>query len=418
MNIIHHEKINETLYKKKLSNGLDLVIIPRNNYYKTEINLAVNFGSIHQSLKKSNSTTTHNIPAGTAHFLEHMIFENNSQPWQDILLSPEIFINASTSLKRTSFTLSTVEDIYPLIPVLLDTVQNPSFFNIDLDKEKTIISHEIQMYDNNPEWLSRIKLLNNMYTNPVYTTDILGDEYSIQKIDSHLLKRCHEHYYHPNNMILTISGPVNPYDIIHLIENHQSNKTFNEQKFYKYDTLEDSQPILKKLDMIKKGNEHKTFIGFKLQKPPTMNLIKFKLSIEIYIYFLSKEINSIMSDQVFEFNFESNISKEFNNVILFANTSKYEYVDQLLITAHNNLNKQKFDKNQFFHVIQKKSGEILSILNSTNFLLKNYINHYFEDMNFLNFLNVIENIQLTDLHSIHNVILKQQNKSIVVQTPE
>src|SRR5699024_12142459 len=105
---------------------LEIVNIHKNNYYKTEIMHSVKFGSMHQSITNEKQSTTHNIPAGTAHFLEHMIVENSSPKWQDVMSSPNISINASTNFKRTSFTMSTIEGISSLIPILLDTVQNIS----------------------------------------------------------------------------------------------------------------------------------------------------------------------------------------------------------------------------------------------------------------------------------------------------
>lgn len=415
---MYYQDINEQLHQKKMRNGLNLVIIPRNNYYKTEINLAVNFGSMHQSITNEKQSTTHDIPAGTAHFLEHMIFENSSPKWQDVMSSPNISINASTNFKRTSFTMSTIEGISSLIPILLDTVQNISFSDLNLNKERKIISHEINMYDNNIDWLSRIKLLNNMYSNPAFTKDILGDAHSIKKIDSKLLTMCHRHYYTPDNMILVISGPVNTRNILDLVESNTKNEVCDKRKHYTSNTLYEPLTVVKNLDVIKKGNEYKTLIGIKLIPLPYLDLLDFKLALEIYLYFLHKEIISIMHEYNFEINLESSISKYFSNIIFIANTSKHEYVNYLLMTAKENLRKKKIDEEQLLHVVQKKSGEILSNMNSTNFLVKNYVNHYFEGVDFFNILDKLQNVQLSDVLAIDNVMFHKNNKSILLQKPE
>src|SRR5699024_8478757 len=76
----------------------------------------------------------------------------------------------------------------------------------------------------------------------------------------------------------------------------------------------------------------------------------------------------------------------------------------LLMTAKENLRKKKIDEEQLLHVVQKKSGEILSNMNSTNFLVKNYVNNYFEGVYFLNILNKLQNVQLSDVLAIDNVM--------------
>src|SRR5699024_6216481 len=82
----------------------------------------------------------------------------------------------------------------------------------------------------------------------------------------------------------------------------------------------------------KKGNEYKTLIGIKLIPLPYLDLLDFKLALEIYLYFLHKEIISIMHEYNFEINLESSISKYFSNIIFIANTSKEDYVNYLLMT--------------------------------------------------------------------------------------
>ena len=58
------------LYKAKLSNGLTVHLLPKEDYHETYGILTVSFGSLDQTFKLEGQKEFVTYPAGIAHFLE------------------------------------------------------------------------------------------------------------------------------------------------------------------------------------------------------------------------------------------------------------------------------------------------------------------------------------------------------------
>ena len=63
-----YECLNEKIYTEKLSNGLQVVIIPIKGGNKKYAAYATHFGSINYEFKTENETEPVTVPDGVAHF--------------------------------------------------------------------------------------------------------------------------------------------------------------------------------------------------------------------------------------------------------------------------------------------------------------------------------------------------------------
>ena len=79
MQVIKNSKIKEEMYIEKLSNGLTVIIIPKNKLKKKYITWGVNFGSIDNKFILGDGNEVIKIPDGVAHYLEHKMFEQRSR---------------------------------------------------------------------------------------------------------------------------------------------------------------------------------------------------------------------------------------------------------------------------------------------------------------------------------------------------
>lgn len=70
-----YEKINETLYKEILPNGLTVYLLPKEGYHKTYGLFSTNYGSIDNTFIPRGGEEFVTVPDGIAHFLEHKMFE-------------------------------------------------------------------------------------------------------------------------------------------------------------------------------------------------------------------------------------------------------------------------------------------------------------------------------------------------------
>ena len=70
-----------------------------------------------------------------------------------------------------------------------------------------------------------LKTYNSIVKHPI-KIPILGTMESIAKIEKEDLYTCYNTFYHPNNMILVITGNVKPESILEIIKNNQNKKEF------------------------------------------------------------------------------------------------------------------------------------------------------------------------------------------------
>src|SRR6056297_2468338 len=96
--------LDEHLYHKTLRNGLRVYLHPKKDFIDYHVSLQVGMGG--ESIDYFLGDESYSLPAGTAHFLEHVYFENNNINISDVFASYNADINASTSRDLTQYYFS------------------------------------------------------------------------------------------------------------------------------------------------------------------------------------------------------------------------------------------------------------------------------------------------------------------------
>ncbi len=164
------------------------------------------------------------IPPGTAHFLEHKLFEKEDGDAFAGFGALGADANAFTNAYQTSYLFSTSQNFSSALSYLLDFVQAPYFTQQTVAKEQGIIGQEIQMYADDPNWKVYMGLLNLMYPDTALATDIAGTQASIALITPELLYQIHRAFYQPSQLHLQIVGRFDPDEILALIHQNQAQK--------------------------------------------------------------------------------------------------------------------------------------------------------------------------------------------------
>lgn len=68
METIEFQQLDETLYYKQLSNGLDVYILPKKGFSKTFVTFTTKYGSIDRTFVPIGETEPITVPDGIAHF--------------------------------------------------------------------------------------------------------------------------------------------------------------------------------------------------------------------------------------------------------------------------------------------------------------------------------------------------------------
>ncbi len=235
-----NEKLGETVFCAVHPSGLEIRVMPKKGYNSAYAVFGVKYGSIDTAVQ-NESGEFETIPEGTAHFLEHKLFESEDLNAFERFAKTGASANAYTSFEKTAYLFKGSENIEESLEILLDFVRNPYFTQETVEKEQGIIGQEIRMYQDLPDWQVMFNLLKALYENHPVRIDIAGTQDSIAKIDADLLYRLYKNFYNPANMVLCVVGAIEPEKVFEIVENNikETDGKKIERKFEK----ENAKPV-------------------------------------------------------------------------------------------------------------------------------------------------------------------------------
>lgn len=203
--------IKESYYYTTLDCGLKIIVIPK-NFPSTFAMVCCDFGGADIEYERDGKRFT--LPAGTAHFLEHKMFENPDG--SDAFAEFDAFggnANAFTSYENTCYYFSCTDNFFENLNVLLRAVSGAHFTDSSVEKEKKIIEREIVMYDDMPTSNVTRNLCRALYHNHPTIHTIAGTAETISQITKETLLRAYNDFYTPENLTLCVCGSIAPDDI-------------------------------------------------------------------------------------------------------------------------------------------------------------------------------------------------------------
>lgn len=209
---IRNDLLNESYFDISHPSGLKILVMPKKNYSGAYAIFATKYGSVDNMLLQPDGSYK-TIPEGTAHFLEHKLFESEDLDAFERFAKTGASANAYTSFDRTGYLFSCTGNFKKNLEILLDFVQHPYFTQQTVEKEQGIIGQEIMMYKDVPDWEATFNLFRALYHNHPLRVDIAGSCESIAQITADLLYECYNSYYDLGNMVLAISGNVSVEDV-------------------------------------------------------------------------------------------------------------------------------------------------------------------------------------------------------------
>lgn len=186
--------------------GMEIWTAEQPGFHTAAAQLGVRFGSVHTQFDLHG--VREQIPAGTAHFLEHTVFEHDGADASVLLSRLGASDNAYTTFDRTVFYYQAQEHFFEALETLLQFVLHPTFSAANIDKERPIIAQEICEYADAPDDRLFYGLMNGLYRSLPVREDVAGSAESIRQITPALLKRCHSAFYRPENLVLCCAGNI------------------------------------------------------------------------------------------------------------------------------------------------------------------------------------------------------------------
>ncbi len=205
-----YKAYDEIVYKFTLRQRLDIYVLRKRRFAKTYVTLSAPLGSVHRRYK-DESGAVRTVPPGVAHFLEHKIFERAGRDISADFSMDEAQINAFTDHHRTTYLFHATDKVFANIERLLEMCFYPDFSQDGVEKERNIISEELNMHLDDPHYRQFHGLLNNLYCEHPLREDILGTKESIDKVSVEDLRSMHEAFYQPEHAVVVVVGDVDPY---------------------------------------------------------------------------------------------------------------------------------------------------------------------------------------------------------------
>ncbi|MGZ3121691.1 EF-P 5-aminopentanol modification-associated protein YfmH, partial [Bacillus subtilis] len=405
---IEYEQLQETLYHEKMSNGLDVYVLPKKGFNKTYAVFTTKYGSIDNRFVPLGKNEMVHVPDGIAHFLEHKLFEKaDGDVFQDFS-KQGASANAFTSFTRTAYLFSSTSNVERNLETLIDFVQDPYFTEKTVEKEKGIIGQEINMYDDNPDWRLYFGVIENMYKEHPVRIDIAGTVESISHITKDLLYECYETFYHPSNMLLFIVGPVDPEAIISQVRENQGKKPYTDQPEIKREEVKEQEAVFRKEKEIKMNVQGpKCLVGLKSKNPFKLGkeLLKHELSMNLLLEALfgksSAQYESLYEkgyiDETFSFDFTAEYG--FGFAAIGGDTPEpdqlAEDISSMLLRAGELITAEKIELAR-----KKKIGTFLKALNSPEYIANQFTRYAFLDMSLFDVVTVLEQITLEDVQNV------------------
>ena len=286
MEKIELKNVDKTIYREVLDNGLEIIIIPNNEFSKKKnyyFNYGTYYGALNNEFVPKGESKMTIFPNGIAHFLEHKMFESKDgiKPF-DFYAKTGSYVNAFTSYKSTCYIVTGNKKMKENLEYLLTFVNSPYFTDENVAKEQGIISEEAAMNDDNPDYLAYKTINKNLYKLSPYNIPILGTTSTIKKITKEDLYACYNIFYRPSNMFLVVGGAVSPDEVLKITTDTLARFNLEKDKDIKIKHYKEPVKVVKDYEEIKREVQvEKLAMGFKMEKAKFP--IKNKVILDLYL---------------------------------------------------------------------------------------------------------------------------------------
>lgn len=165
------------------------------------------------------------LPAGLAHFVEHMVFKG-TQRRSARELSFDIEngggqINACTSEDQTVYEGRGEAELLPVLAdVLGDMVWNAVFPESEIELEREVIGEEITMYRESPTDHIGDLISKSLWGDHPLGNPISGSLESIARIDRNVLLGFRDRHHFRRDMVIAAAGPFSLDEVLRVISPH------------------------------------------------------------------------------------------------------------------------------------------------------------------------------------------------------
>lgn len=422
MNIkeVRNELLNEKYYDIDHPSGLKILVMPKENYSSTYAIFATKYGSIDTMIQMSDGSFKE-IPEGTAHFLEHKLFESEDLDAFERFAKTGASANAYTSFERTGYLFSCSANFKKNLEILLDFVQNPYFTQATVEKEQGIIGQEIDMYKDAPDWEVMFNCLRTMYHNLPVRIDIAGTQESIAQITAKTLYGCYDNFYNLHNMVLAVAGNADVDEIVEIAD-----KVLKpvEGKMAQRKVIDEPEEVIDNYIEEKLSVATPQFMfGFKESWDTPERTTKEEISMEILLDMISGQ-SSELYKRLFDgklinnsFGFEYFTGFGYSCVLFAGESNDPKKVAEEIVGEIGKFRETGFDETAFERTKKKLYGRMIMGMNDIEGLANNMAVSYFAGEDVFTDFEIFKTVTLDDVNDIFKKTLDENRSVLSVINP-
>ena len=195
--------------------GLKLITYEMNYMNSVSVGIWVGTGARYEKVELS----------GVSHFIEHLLFKGTEKrTGKEISQTIEGLggaLNAFTGEEYTCYYSKVLSEYLEItFDVLWDMVMNNTFSTDDINKEKSVVKEEINMYQDIPAQYVQDILSKIMWPDQPLGRMILGSVDTVDALNNDKILKYKKKYYNLNNIIISVAGKIDHDTMYRLIEKY------------------------------------------------------------------------------------------------------------------------------------------------------------------------------------------------------
>ena len=158
--------------------------------------------------------------AGMSHFIEHMLFKGSERYPTAQAISEAIegvggVFNGGTGKELTGYTAKVSSDHFvDALDVLVDMVRHPFLDPQELEKERRVITEELNMYKDSPQEWVQVLIDETLWPNLPLGRDEAGTRASVERITRSQMRDYLAAHYLPNNLVVSVAGKISQQQVV------------------------------------------------------------------------------------------------------------------------------------------------------------------------------------------------------------
>ncbi len=420
INEIYNELLDEKCYHMVHPTGLNIYVMPKKGYSGAYAVFGTNYGSIDTKILNKNGEIE-DIPEGTAHFLEHKLFESEDLDAFARYAKTGANANAYTSFDTTCYLFSCTGDFAASLRILLDFVQSPYFTEQTVAKEQGIIGQEITMYKDVADWEVLFNLLKALYHDHPVRIDIAGTVESIAQITAQTLYDCYNNFYNLNNMVLAVAGNVDVDEIVSICD--ELLKPSEEFNFVRK-PHEEPDSIVQNYIEEKLSVAAPIFsFGFKESYGLPKRTLKQKIAADILLEMIagttSELYNSLLEQQLINtsFGYEQFTGFGYAATIFNGESKNPEEVARQIMAYISTVREKGIDTESFERIRRKLYGRAVMSFNDVDEIANDLVGAHFDGVGVFDDIDIYRTITPDDVKEVLDSCMREEYAALSIIKP-